>query len=131
MKSIVHATPVDSNTDLISRLVYAAADIQHIPGAFKQIIQSMVQQYHACIDNNGGHFDILLGHFHISSKTAHVICLTNKLILKISDLCLFISCTYHTCPMTFSTMDFYANLNPCEGLILSLNLVPISLGHPA
>ncbi|GFX56778.1 hypothetical protein TNCV_495261 [Trichonephila clavipes] len=49
MKSLVYASPIDSNEALIARIAVVAGDIWEIPGVFASIRQSVHQQCEACI----------------------------------------------------------------------------------
>lgn len=60
LKSVVYATPVNSDEDLVARIVCAAADIQQTAGIFERVRQSMVRRCNACIASNGGNIEHLL-----------------------------------------------------------------------
>ena len=60
LKSVVYATPVNLELDLVSRIVCAARDIQQNAGIFQRVCQSMVRWCNACISSNCGNTEHLL-----------------------------------------------------------------------
>ena len=125
LKSAVYTAAMDSEMDLLVRIICAAADIQQNASVLERVRQSDG----ACITNNGRNFEQLLWHFHISFTTAHITSLTNE-YFRWSQSCslrfLYLSCYF---PMMFLIMSWYANLNPCIVPYFSLKFVPKILGH--
>ena len=60
MKELVYATPVDSELDLVGRIVAAAGDITEIRNVFGSVRQSLQERFEKCVQANGGHFEHLL-----------------------------------------------------------------------
>lgn len=60
MKDRVYATPVESELDLIGRIVVAAGDIAVIPNVFDSVRRSLLRRLEKCVEVNGGHFEQLL-----------------------------------------------------------------------
>jgi hypothetical protein len=57
MKSLVYATPVQSEEDLVARIAVASGDISEMPGLFHNIRQSLTRRYQKCIDLGGTNFE--------------------------------------------------------------------------
>lgn len=57
MKDLVYETPVDSEEDLVARIVAAADVIREKPRVFARIRQSLLDRCRACIEAEGGHFE--------------------------------------------------------------------------
>ena len=60
MKDLVYATPVDSEEDLVARIVDAAALISERRGVFKAVRRSLHRRYVKCVEVRGNHFEHLL-----------------------------------------------------------------------
>ena len=60
MKELVYETPVDSEEDLVARIVDAAAQIAEKPNVFASVRESVHGRYEKCIEVHGGHFEQLL-----------------------------------------------------------------------
>jgi len=60
VKSLVYATPVETVEDLTARIFNACEVVQHTPGIFERVRQSMVRRCNACIELGGRHFEHLL-----------------------------------------------------------------------
>ena len=60
MKKLVYETVVETEEDLVARIIVAASTIADMPGIFERIRQSMVQRCTACIQANGREFDQFL-----------------------------------------------------------------------
>ncbi|GFX97010.1 uncharacterized protein TNCV_1997421 [Trichonephila clavipes] len=55
MKSLVYASPVDSDESLVARIAITAGDIREMPGVFANVRHSLRWRCEACIFA-GGHF---------------------------------------------------------------------------
>jgi hypothetical protein len=60
VKSLVYATPVETVEDLTARIFNACEVVQHTPGIFERVRQSMVRRCNACIELGSRHFEHLL-----------------------------------------------------------------------
>lgn len=60
MKNLVYATPVESEQDLVARIVAAAGEITDNPQIFEGVRQSLERRCRLCINQNGSHFEHLL-----------------------------------------------------------------------
>jgi hypothetical protein len=60
VKSLVYETPIESEQDLIGRIVEAFARISETPGVFDRVRQSLHRRLNACIGTDGRHFEQLL-----------------------------------------------------------------------
>lgn len=60
MKSLVYSTEVESEMDLVARIVAAAAVIQEDVQVFEAVRRSMDQRFRLCNRNEGQHFENLL-----------------------------------------------------------------------
>ena len=61
MKSLVYETPVDTEQDLVARIIAAAGDIRDNANTiFPRVRQSVQTRCRLCIERNGGHFEQLL-----------------------------------------------------------------------
>lgn len=60
MKSLVYENPVDSEQDLIGRILAAAGEVSDNPGMLRRVRTSLQQRCRLCIEKNGGHFEHLL-----------------------------------------------------------------------
>jgi hypothetical protein len=60
VKSLVYETPVQSEQDLIGRIVEASARIAETAGVFERVRQSLHRRFQACIAADGRHFEQLL-----------------------------------------------------------------------
>ena len=60
MKSMVYETDIDSEEDLVLRIVRAAAEIREYPGIFGRVRQCMARRCTVCQDVNGRVFQHLL-----------------------------------------------------------------------
>lgn len=60
MKSLVYATPVASEEDLIARIAVAAGDIAEKRGVFQRVRESLEKRCRMCIEEGGGHFEQFL-----------------------------------------------------------------------
>ncbi|GBM27685.1 hypothetical protein AVEN_95348-1 [Araneus ventricosus] len=60
LKSLVYATPVDSDEDLVARISVAAASMREIPGIFESERQALHRRCQACITVGGRNFEQLL-----------------------------------------------------------------------
>lgn len=60
MKELVYKTPVESEEDLIARILAAALIIQETPDIFANIRESMRKRCDACVQVNGAQFEQLL-----------------------------------------------------------------------
>lgn len=60
LKAIVYHDPVESEMDLVARLVCAAATIKETPGVFDRVRQSMLRRCQACLVSDGANFEHLL-----------------------------------------------------------------------
>ncbi|GBN31856.1 hypothetical protein AVEN_39273-1 [Araneus ventricosus] len=58
LKSLVYATPVDSDEDLVARI--AAARVRELPGIFESVRQSLHRRCPAYITDGGRNFEQLL-----------------------------------------------------------------------
>ena len=53
MKSMVFETNIDSEEDLVARIVSAAAEVRETPGIFGRVRQSMARRCTVCMDVKG------------------------------------------------------------------------------
>ena len=60
MKNLVYETLVDSEIELVCRIVAAAGEIAEIPNVFQSVMQSFHERCVKCAEVNGGHFEQLL-----------------------------------------------------------------------
>ena len=60
MKNLVYETPVDSEIELVGRIVAAAEEIAEIPDVFQSVRQSLHERCVKCTEVNGGNFEQLL-----------------------------------------------------------------------
>lgn len=60
MKSMIYEIPVTSDTDLVARIVEAAARIRDTPAHFERLRESMRRRCEACIVANGRNFEHFL-----------------------------------------------------------------------
>ena len=60
LKNMIYQTPVESEVELIGRLVDAAARITETPGVFERVRHSLSRRLQACIEANGQNFEHLL-----------------------------------------------------------------------
>lgn len=60
MKTLVYETPVESEEELIARILAAAQQIQTMPGLLERANQNMIRRCNACIEVGGRHFQHLL-----------------------------------------------------------------------
>ncbi|GBL99529.1 hypothetical protein AVEN_68805-1 [Araneus ventricosus] len=60
LKSLVHATPVDSDDDPVARISVDAARVREIPAIFERVRQSLHRRCQACITVGGRNFEQLL-----------------------------------------------------------------------
>ena len=50
MKSLIHETPVESEMDIVAKIVVAVVMIVENPRIFEHIRQSILKRYQTCID---------------------------------------------------------------------------------
>ena len=60
MKSVVYETTVDSEEDLIARIVVAAGDIAEKREVFERVWESLEKRCRLCIEEDGKHFEQML-----------------------------------------------------------------------
>lgn len=60
MKDLVYATPVESEQDLVGRIVDSAGRITEMPGVFQSVRRSLADRCRKCVEVHGGHFEQLL-----------------------------------------------------------------------
>lgn len=60
IKSLVYSSPVESEEDLLARILAACQTIQDMPGIFENMRRSLVRRCHLCINNRGGIFEQFL-----------------------------------------------------------------------
>ena len=60
MKDLVYATPVETEEDLVGRIVDAAAVTAEMPGVFNNVRRSLAARFTRCVQVNGDHFEHLL-----------------------------------------------------------------------
>ena len=60
MKTLVYDTPVESEMDLIGRVVAAAGDVADDQPMLSRVQQSFVRRCQLCIDTGGRHFEQLM-----------------------------------------------------------------------
>ena len=60
MKSLIYATPVESEEDLVARIAVAAGEIAGNPEMFGNVRNSLRRRCRACVDVNGRNFEQLL-----------------------------------------------------------------------
>ena len=59
-KSLIYETPVESQMDLVGRMVDAARLIEDNSRVFDRVQESLLRRYQTCIDVQGRHFEKLL-----------------------------------------------------------------------
>ena len=59
MKELVYQTPVESDEDLVARIVAASGVLGEMPEVFESVRQSLIKRCEKCIEV-GGHFEQLL-----------------------------------------------------------------------
>jgi len=60
IKTLIYTSPVDSEEDLIARIVELAATIRQHPGIFEDIRQILLRRCRLCIEIGGRKFERLL-----------------------------------------------------------------------
>ena len=60
LKSLVFETPVETDLELVARIVAACDIIRNIPVIFVRVRQNLVRRCHACIEVGGRQFEQLL-----------------------------------------------------------------------
>lgn len=61
MKSLVYETEVETEEDLIARVVAAAGEISDKPEVLEQVVnEEMLRRCRGCVQSNGGHFEQFL-----------------------------------------------------------------------
>lgn len=60
LKSLVYSTPVESEEDLVARILAACQMVQDMPGIFENVRRSLVRRCQLCIDRRGGIFEPFL-----------------------------------------------------------------------
>ena len=60
MKDLVYATPVESEEDLVGRIVDSAGIISEMPNVFEDVWRSLDERCAKCIKVNGANFEQLL-----------------------------------------------------------------------
>ncbi|GFU33881.1 uncharacterized protein TNCV_615121 [Trichonephila clavipes] len=60
MKSVVHASPVDSDEVLVARIAVVAGDIREMPGVFANVQQSFRRRCERCIFAGGRSYEQFL-----------------------------------------------------------------------
>lgn len=60
MEKMVYETPVESEEDLVARVVLAGEEIRYNPGTFARMRENWLARIDLCIEQNGGHFEHLL-----------------------------------------------------------------------
>ena len=60
MKQLVNETVVETEEDLVPRIIVAAGTTADMPGIFERTRQSIVRRCTACIQTNGGAFEQFL-----------------------------------------------------------------------
>ena len=60
LKSLVFETPVETNMELVARIVSPYDFIQNTSGIFVRVRQNLVRRCHACIEIGGRQFEQLL-----------------------------------------------------------------------
>ena len=60
MKSLVYETPVQSEEDLLARVLAAAESIQQTPGFVDRVYGNMRRRYTLCNEQQGRHVEQLL-----------------------------------------------------------------------
>lgn len=59
-KTLIYEIPIDTEEDLVARIIAAANHIQNIPEVFERVRQSMFRRCRLCVEVNGGRFEHLL-----------------------------------------------------------------------
>ena len=60
LKSLVFETPVETDMELVARIVAACDVIKNTPGIFFRVRQNLVLQCHVCIEVGGRQFEQML-----------------------------------------------------------------------
>ncbi|GFW21597.1 uncharacterized protein TNCV_4281121 [Trichonephila clavipes] len=60
IKSLVYASPIDSDKALVARIAVVAGDIREMPGVFANVRQSFRRRCEACILASGRSFEQFL-----------------------------------------------------------------------
>lgn len=60
IKSLLYATPVNTEEELVARIILAFDDIRERPQLFQRIRQSITHRYNLCIENGGRNFEQFL-----------------------------------------------------------------------
>lgn len=60
MKNLVYETPVETEEDLVARVMAAAYIIKHTPGLMGRVYDNMLRRYTLCNDHQGRHVEPLL-----------------------------------------------------------------------
>lgn len=60
IKSLVYETPVNTDEELVARIILAFDDIRERPQLFRRIRQSITHRYNLCIENGGRNFEQFL-----------------------------------------------------------------------
>lgn len=60
MKSLVYSTPVESDEDLVARVVAAAHEIKDKPELLEKVAINNLKRCRMCLQQNGGHFEHLM-----------------------------------------------------------------------
>ena len=60
MKDLVYATPVESEMDLVGRIVDSVGRVAEMPNVFENVRRSLFNRCATCIEVNGGHFEQFL-----------------------------------------------------------------------
>ena len=60
MKSMVYQSPVETEEELLARVMVAAQEINGAPGVMDRVYRNMIRRYNVCNDNGGRHIEPLL-----------------------------------------------------------------------
>jgi len=60
MKSLIYETPVETEEDLLARVLVDAQQIDETPGVMERVYQNMTRRYNVCNDVGGRHIEPLL-----------------------------------------------------------------------
>lgn len=60
MKSLIYETPVESENDLLARIVVASGEIEDNPAVLERVHDSLQRRCRLCVAQNGRHFEQLL-----------------------------------------------------------------------
>lgn len=60
MKSMVYETPVETEEELLARVMVAAQEINGTPGVMERVYRNMIRRYNVCNDVGGRHIEPLL-----------------------------------------------------------------------